>query len=251
MINRVLTLVAALIAIVVAGAPAQAAETLRMVYFDNFPPYSWIENGQIRGILPDVAREVLERKLGVATTHEGMPWARAQEMVKIGKADGFISVPTDQRRSYAQISTESVIVLGNSLFVPAASQNLEALRAVKSLDDLKSFALLDYIGDGWGKEMLAGMQVHYAPSLDQVLRMLAMNRGDGFLQVDLVVLHAIKKLGLGDKIVEIQIPAIPAAPFHLCLGNQSGFRGLLPAFDAALKAMKTDGTLEGIIKNYK
>jgi hypothetical protein len=60
------------------------------------------------------------------------------------------------------------------------------------------------------------LDVRWAPGIDNVLKMLAVGRGDVFVQNSLVTHYNMKMLGLQDKIVEkIPVSAVrfcPSAP---------------------------------------
>ncbi|MCP4023872.1 MAG: transporter substrate-binding domain-containing protein, partial [Desulfobacteraceae bacterium] len=97
-----------LIAIVLFCTPAFAQKPIKIVYFENFAPFSWKENNQMHGILIDVLTEAIQERIKIGLLHEGYPWARAQSMVRTGKADAFVTVPTPERRAYTEISSEPV-----------------------------------------------------------------------------------------------------------------------------------------------
>jgi polar amino acid transport system substrate-binding protein len=232
-----------------AAAPAMAGETLRMMFFDAFAPYSYMENGLMRGILPDAMTEAC-RRLGIPLENQGYPWERAQSMVKSGQADGFVTVPTAEKKSYALAGQESVITPEISLYTWAGNPNMERLQSLRSIDALRGLRVLDYPGIGWGKEYLAGLEVRLAPTLDQIFLMLAQKRGDAFAQINLVARYAIRSQGLGDQLVEIPKPSFPSVPFVLCLEKSSPFAARLGEFDETFQAMKDDGALDRIIARY-
>ncbi len=83
---------------------------LKLVYFQNFEPFSWkSENGEMKGIYIDLMNEALEKRLKIGISHGGYPWARAQKMLKTGRADGFVTFPSQERKRYTRVSREVVI----------------------------------------------------------------------------------------------------------------------------------------------
>lgn len=79
-----------------------------MVYFDDFAPYSWRdEQGRMRGLMIDVMDRVAAQ-MGLRVHHEGYPWQRAQKLVRMAQADGFVTIATRERRSYTLIVEEPV-----------------------------------------------------------------------------------------------------------------------------------------------
>ena len=126
------------------SVPVFAQDTMKLVYFNNFPPFSWENNKQMEGILIDVLTEAIQTRMGVPASHKGYPWARAQEMVKEGKSDAFATVPTSERRTYTEVSGESAVVATFTLFVKTDSPKAGELKNVRKVSDLKGFKIGHY-----------------------------------------------------------------------------------------------------------
>lgn len=227
-----------------------AGKSMDMVYFENFPPFSWKDNGKMQGILIDVLTEAVEKRMGIPVKHEGYPWARAQLLVKEGQADAFVSVPTPERLEYTFSSKEMVVMSTFTLFAKVGNPKIKDLKNVKRLSDLKRFKLGHYMGSGWAKKNLEGMDVEWAPSLDICLDMLNMGRFDAFIDVSQVIRFNIKKRGLQNQLVEIPT-VLDSSSFNLCIGEKSPYTKILYRFDETMRKMKKDGTLQKIYNKYK
>jgi polar amino acid transport system substrate-binding protein len=232
------------------AVPAHARETMRIVYSEQFQPFSWNESGVIKGILVDVLDEALSRRMGLEVVHEGYPWERAQEMVKHGQADAFATIATPQRLEYARASAHPLVTITFTLFTGADNPNLDRLRAARGLDDLKDFTFGANSGSGWSQKNLAGYQVKWLPKRENVLKMLVVNRVDAFIDVSQSVRFNLKKLGLTDSIVELP-HVYEQSDFKLFIGNKSSLQRILPAFDAVMEEMQRDGTLQRIYETYQ
>ena len=240
-----------IMACLLCSSPLVAQETMKFVYFNNFPPYSWEDDsGQMRGILIDIVNEAIQTRMGVSVSHQGYPWARAQLMVREGAADAYISVPTPERQTYAEISAEPVLLNTVTLFTRTGHPKMDALKQIKTIADLQPFFLLDYVGNGWAEKNLAGLNIDWCAKFDNVLLKLAKGRGDITAQGAQVTKYTIKKLGLEDQIIEIPV-VLDSVSFHLCIGKTSSFVRILPAFDETIKKMKEDGTLQKIFEKYQ
>ncbi|WP_246804145.1 hypothetical protein [Desulfosarcina cetonica] len=90
---------ALLVFLLVTGS-AFAEDPMKFVYFEDFAPYSYREDGCMKGILIDVTDRIVRTQMGLLVRHTGYPWERAQAMVRTGEADAFISVPTPARSVY-------------------------------------------------------------------------------------------------------------------------------------------------------
>jgi len=188
--------------------------------------------------------------MGIPVSHKGYPWARAQKMVRNGKADAFITIPTPERKEYTEVSNEPVITTKVTLFTNIYHDRMEELKNIKVISDLNPFSLVDYIGNGWAHENLAGFNVDWSPHMDNVLYKLAQNRGTLFVQVSQVANYTIKKLGLENKIVEIPT-VLDSATFNLCIGHNSAFNNIIAKFDEIMNDMRKDGKLQEIQDKYK
>lgn len=78
-----------LIAAMLSPSVIYAQHNMKVVYFDNFAPYSWVDkqNKQVRGLMIDILNEAIQSRMGINLSHEGYPWKRAQSLVKSGKAE--------------------------------------------------------------------------------------------------------------------------------------------------------------------
>lgn len=230
-----------------------AQNTMNIVYFNNFPPLSWEdENKQMRGILVDAVTEAIQTRMGMPVSHKGYPWARAQEMVRKGKADAFITLPIPERRSYTEASSETVLLITFTLFVKPGSPMIEALKKVKTVAGLKGFKIGSYTGSGWGGKNLvdAGMDVDLASTMDLCLKKLIAERFDVFTDVSQSVRYRIRELDLKDEIIELP-NIIDSGEFQLCIGKESPFVNILPRYDEIVREMKKDGTLQKIYDKYR
>jgi polar amino acid transport system substrate-binding protein len=231
-------------------AEAKGQETLKLNYLD-FAPFSWKDaEGHMKGIFIDVHNEALNRRMGVSVTHAEYPWKRAQIMVKRGEADGFTTVPTSERREYTEISKESVIISDVVLFASVKNPKMEDFKKVKTISDLKGFRLVDYLGNGWAKKNLDGLDVTWEYGISETLILLASGKGDMFVQSGHVTDYNIKKLGLQNQIVEIH-NVLESVSFNLCIGKKSAYANILPEFDKTIQEMRKDGTLQKIYDMYR
>ena len=228
--------------------PAQ--ETLSFVYFDNYPPYSWTEKEATKGLLIDMVDEVLVGKLKMKVRHEGYPWARAQKMVELGEADGFVTLLTDERLRYAQAGKEVFIESYYRAYANKANPRLDELRAAKSIKDLAPFSITFYLGSGWGKLNEGHFPVReWVPTMDSCLKKVAAGRSDIFIDAYPIVRQALKALGLEGDIIELPLD-VDKLEFHLYVGNKSKFLPLLPEIDKAIRLSKRDGSFDRILGKY-
>ena len=82
-----------------AAAQTAPAQKKPIVLFGdaNFPPMSWIEMGEPKGLNVDVAKAVA-KKMGRELRLELMNWSVAQERARNGEADGLLAMTYSTER---------------------------------------------------------------------------------------------------------------------------------------------------------
>ncbi len=232
------------------SAWAAPAAELKMVYFDDFAPYSWRdEQGRMRGLMIDVMDRVAAQ-MGLRVRHEGYPWQRAQKLVRMAQADGFVTIATRERRSYTLVVEEPVTTTVLTIFTQRAHPRMAEFQRASRLSDFKSLTFLDYFGNGWGKENLVGFTVHHTINVDNVFKMLAAGRGDLMVTDPLVARFKLNQLGLSGQVVEVPLQ-LASTPFNLCIGKHSRFNTRITEFNRALQQLRQSGELARIVERYR
>ena len=228
---------------------AFAVTPLKMVYFKDGAPYSFSKDGKMTGILIDIVNEIIKKRMGIPVVHKGYPWARAQMLVKNGKADGFISVSTPTRKKYVETGKEPVIDIVFKMFVNAQNKKMNEFKTVQKLSDLKKFKLGSYNGCGWAKARLKNMDIDWSDGAGITVKKLIKRRFDIFIDATRGIRWNIKKLGYKDEIVELP-QVLDQVPFILCIGKNSPHMKIISKFDSILKDIKKDGTWQKILDKY-
>lgn len=233
------------------ASPVFAGDVMKFVYATTARPLSWVEDGKARGILIDIADEVIQNRLETKLTHQGHPWKRSQYLVQIGKADALIT-NGPMRKEWAEHSSEVVVSLQHMLYVKSGGPKIYQLRKVRTLDDLKPFTMVDHRGSAWAEKNLIerGIKVHWVADHDTMYRMVAKGRVDAVAYEPLMARYQIKNLGLKDQLVELPIET-NKLPFHVVIGKTSPYVKMLPEIDEAIRQLKQDGTFDRILDNYR
>jgi polar amino acid transport system substrate-binding protein len=204
------------------------------------------------GIFYDINEKAF-RRMGIPLKYKVFPWKRAQMLVETKQADALITIPTSTRLKYLVPSREPVFVMKYKIFTQRDNPNIEKIKSIRSLSDLKGLKIIDYIGDGWAEKNLTQYGVEWAPNLTSACKMIASHRGDIFLQDEIMVLYAIKNIRKNieksdldyDHIVSFDAP-IPHVGFHLLIRKDSQYLKLIPKFDETIRSMHEDGEIEKI-----
>jgi polar amino acid transport system substrate-binding protein len=233
------------------ASPVLAADVIKFAYAHTSLPFSWKEDGKMQGILIDIADELLQNRLGIKVSHQGHPWQRSQHLVRMGKADALIT-NGPMRQEWAVHSSEVVLKLQHMLYVKAGGPKLDRLKKVRTIDDLKSFTLVDERGSAWAEKNLVerGIEVHWVADKDTMFRLVAKGRVDAVAYIDILARYYIKILGLQAQFIELPLDTVPV-PLHIVIGKRSSYRKVVPKIDWAIRQMEQDGTLQKIYDKYR
>lgn len=240
--------------LVIIRVTAKEAESIHFVHFNDYPPFGWEENGVMHGIYIDIINEVFVNRLGIPVEHNGFPWKRAQKMVSKKLADGFCTVITPERLEFSDPTQHSIIEVDFKIYTPKDSPQLNHLKQISSLSELKGIKLVDYAGSGWAIKNLqnAGIEVHWLQRNEQIWRFLLAGRADATVNNEWIARYSLKNEGYQDKFLELPQTMTPEPiSFHIFIGKKSSFHSSLQHVDEQLKKMKEDGTIERIYEQYR
>jgi polar amino acid transport system substrate-binding protein len=237
-------------------AQLHANEPFVWVDDENYEPYIYAaENQQVKGLYRDLMVEAFDR-MEIPLEYDVCPWKRAQLLVKNGTADAMISVATTKRLVYLS-ATDPVTHMDFHVFAKSDNPRIMEIMAIESIEDLKGFDIISYLGNGWAERNFKGLTVDTAPNFTSAILMLAKNRGDVFVDGSIVVKYAIKEL-LKDpanpvlelkSVVESQ-HTLETIPYSLLIRKDSRYHSIIPKFNKTLREIRHDGTYDRILDQY-
>ncbi len=232
-----------------------ADETLTWVYMAEAEPECWERDGVAKGIQPEIV-DYLCSRLGIKVVHKFYPWERAQKMVEIGKVDAMLTTPTVSRFAYCVFGKENGKPAYWNIFYQKSKTDIaEKVKKLTSLEDLKPFRILDFIGNGWTASFLKeGFNIHFVAEIEQIPLMLANGRQDLCVNSATMINYWAKKNNVADQI-EMHRIEWPWTRFHyvFMVSRKSPWvqKGLVRALDEELKKMKQSGEWIKILKKYE
>lgn len=222
---------------------------------DWYPIYHFSESGvQIEGLMADLLKALFIDELQWQPVSVARPWARAQREVAEGETDFFVSVPTKSRKQYALVTSIPLFRLYLNLYTYTDHPRLEAIKNVKTVEDIKSLdlVLVSNNGNGWHKANMEekGVKTQWVAGDNEIIRFLAMKRADAMIDVALPMNYRITTLGLEDKVVKTDVTFGPI-DFYLMVSKKSTYALKLDEINSALERMRDKGKLEQIWSNYE
>lgn len=230
--------------------PDIETEPVIVVFGHKYPPFNYFENNIKSGIKIEITKELFEKRLGLPVEYHYLPWKRAQFLFKEKRADVIFTIPTADRKKIGTPVSSGLLKVKNSLYTYRENPNIQFLKRVKNIEDLKKFKLVDYLGDGWAQQNFTGHQVEWLGELEQVIKFLALKRAEVFVQADVVTDYEIKKANLQDLLVKL--PNVLSNEEHTIIIRKGSHVELLADnINREVQKMIADGTLDKILSKYK
>ena len=228
-------------------------KAIHFVTDDNFPPYSYLENGKIVGYDIDVLKEI-EKELNIKIEIEAIPWNRVLKYIESGKADGGFSLfKTDEREVW---STFIEPPIRKSTFVIFTKVGNEF--QCNSLNDLKNkkvginrgFS----INDEFDKLKLLN-KINVIESEDETLnfKLLQNDRIDCYVGNYFSSSNWLSKSGLKNEFSILDYQVVPSRPAYIVLSKKSKYKNIYKIkmdISNVLIKLNNNGKMNELLSNY-
>lgn len=207
-----------------------------------------------KGVDVDLVKE-LQRRSGCAFALSVLPRVRAYTLLENGQVDIVMAaVENPDRKVYAHfapyLQQRFAAVIPRS--VPAEKTSLAGFTADPSLH----FGMVRGVSygvprDQWTAQMLAAGRVQIAPTPAIAYRMLQGGRFSALFAIPLQYEKELRDRGLREQMTIVDwFPQEPPTTRNLALSRKSFTPEQLAAWSALAKTLRTDGTMQTILRRY-
>lgn len=243
-----------LLSILITIAPlASSQETLVLGITDEFKPYSWLENGEMKGIDTDITLELCKRA-NITCQIQFMPWKRVQNLVEIGELDGAIAAfKTPEREEYAVFLDLPVHYTRQSIFVRQNARfNFQGIADLygKRVGINRGFKVSSEFDSAAAERAFF---LDESDTIEVALLKLSSGRIDAVVASQLQTQIAISQLNLEGDITELDKPITSPRPSYIMLSKRSAVTQndmLINKLNSSLQLMYDDDTVGGIARYY-
>jgi polar amino acid transport system substrate-binding protein len=229
-----------------AGPYARAiAETWRIACDAEFPPYNFIENGQVVGIDADIVTALVQQA-GAAVRFEPQPWNRVQDLLERGEVDAafqFVGRP-DRFEKYFMIGPYRI---GQTVFAARSDATIQ----MRGLEDLRGFRIGTIRGYTYGAAFdnaTAFTKDAGAGDNGQLVRMLAAGRVDLIIGDRATLLHFARRDALQDRLHILQ-PPFAEVPRYIAVPRTRP--QVAVRLEQALLEWRRSGGLEAVLRRWE
>ena len=222
------------------------------VVTENFPPYNYKENKELKGVSTEIVRAVLQ-ELKIKTKIEVYPWARAYMIAQENKNTLIFSIGRNQKRENLFKWVEVIAPADFYLFALKDRKEIK----VNTLDDAKKYKIGTVIDDVREqylirKGFVKGKNIHSTPQYINGFRMLLINRIDLWAMPELTAYHIIKKEGY--KPAETlrkayRLDEVSSEGYYMAFGKKTSDE-IVEKFRNALEKIKKGGKHKMILEKY-
>ena len=228
--------------------PGKSNEIVKLATVD-FPPYSFLEKDEIKGIEVEIIERIFE-KLGIKYTIELLPFARALKSVEDGDRDfifNFYKNP-DRLKKFDY----SDPILDNPLII--FTKKDRDIVFTGKIDELRKYNIGTMIGYTYSPEFDKArneklLKTEEVCGHEQNFKKLVSGRIDIYIVERSVGLYLTKKLGIQKQVKHLNIP-LKKQNGYIGISKKNPKKVLLTKINESLKAMKASGEYQNIFDKY-
>ncbi|STR45451.1 substrate-binding periplasmic protein [Iodobacter fluviatilis] len=214
----------------------------------QYPPYQYEENGQTKGFVVEIVKEVF-RRMQQPVNITLMPWTRSIKMIEDGTADAiFTAYKTAEREVFADYSKEVLMPQAVSLFVLKESNikfDGDLLKLANySFGAVNKVSYGDVFDNAVKNKLIKAPDVTYTG--EQNVEKLLAKRFDIMVSNKYGALDILRHKGVEHKVKELA-PEVQAIPSYMAFSKKRNLRAIRDKFDEILSAMKKDGSYQKIV----
>ena len=225
-----------------------AAEKKMVLVCEEYPPYQYIENGKVAGIHKEIVEEAA-KKLGIKLEIISVPWPRAIQMVKTGKADGIFSIfKTKEREEYLYFPQYGISKVKN-VFITYKDSGIKYSGDLKQMKNITIGMLRDNsYGEKFDKADF--LIKEDSKTSENLLRKIILKRNKVGIMNYEVAKYYLNKIGEEEKI-EYLYPFVSEAEMYIAFSKKrQSSKENAEKFSKELAKIRESGLCEKIAEKY-
>ncbi|MCJ8169596.1 substrate-binding periplasmic protein [Atopomonas sediminilitoris] len=233
------------------------AEVLTFAFAEGEPPISDMLNGEVVGLIPELATLAVNQTGDLQMHARALPWARAQHEVELGRLDALLTYPSKTRQVYAVFTPTPAYHLDFGYLVFHRDNPHRAqIESANSFADLHGLTFVAQQGVGFEEQNVpSSVQRIYAHQLDAVLHLLLKRRvGDFAIMQPEQAVYLAQSFGYAQALAFQRAPFIPDAqiPFHIGISRlHPQAEQLIERLEKTLNSPAFTHARDALVKRYR
>ncbi len=229
-----------------ARAAPPASKAILVNFDDHNAPVMYLENGAAKGLYPEIVTEVF-RRLNLPHTFKSIPWNRALSEA-YGDQAGIAGIYWSKERA-ARLDYSAPIYVEKMMMYVSPSKSF----VFNKIEDLKGKKLAITQGTVYGKEFdeakASGLFTAEENLGDeQNFEKLAQGRTDAVVASEIAGSNLLRKKNMTAAVIALKHP-VSILTVHIAFAKGKHL-DLLGEINKELAALRSDGTLEKLSKQY-
>ncbi|MFD2264229.1 substrate-binding periplasmic protein [Lacibacterium aquatile] len=250
--------VAVLLAAAAVSGTALAKEKVRLLADSEYPPYVAGSGAATKGMYVDILKAAADRMTDYEVEIDGVPWKRGLKDIEDGTALGIVP-PYKRPDSRPWMQPYSEVLFEEQIVVYCHSDAAAKVAGAAFPAGYKGLSFGNNAGFQASPDLLAMSQkgevkIEEAQTTEANLRKLVAGRIDCYSNDKVGIDSVLASIPAGQRSkqpVETAVVQKEAAFVGYSSGFQAPYKAdFIAKLDAALKAIKADGTLDAIVKRY-
>lgn len=218
---------------------------------EAWPPYR-IDNPVVPDGLTGIDIDLvvlLGKELGFTVEIQRHPWSRDLEMIKDGQADFITGLAYNPERAvYCLYVPTSYSAVQPVLYVKKGKAS-----TVRSYADIAGKTIAQSKDSVYFEPYNSDTRLNKIRLSDetQILQMLSLGRVDLAVGTDPNISWDVARLGLRDVLEATEYRPPDRTDLFIAFSRRSKYTEMIPQFDAAIRKMLADGTIEKILARYR
>lgn len=226
-------------------------DPLSLVTMD-YPPHSFQEDGEPKGIWVDITREAFKR-MGQPVTIKSYPWARVIHMMKKGHADGVAGAYKTPEREQFMDYPQTPITYGIVTLFVLKDSSITFNGDLKELSDYRFCVVRGFsYGNTFDTAVKNGTIVHIreAPTMEENIKAFLVLGLKSVLPTDRISgLYRLSRMDKENQVRELPVK-LEKNPIYIAFSKKRNRLALVEKLDRVLARMRADGSINAMIQRY-
>ena len=230
------------------------AKTLNVVGMENYPPFSFEQDGKMIGIDNEVIAEI-GRRIGLDIEIDYLPWKRLLAHLKYGSTDAAFALFFTQERNEFALYADIEPIHDGAFYLYVKKGSEFDFKQVSDLYNKKIGLQLAFSVSEAFDRAVEEKKVDILSAFSNVnnIELLLADRIEAFIGHELVTGYNLRNMNALNKVTRLSLPVSEKKAFLVLSRESKSFAdkaSLLNKINQALIEMKADGTHQKIVDQY-
>ncbi len=216
---------------------------------EDYPSYSYWENGQVKGVCPEIINKAAEH-IGVKVRYVKMKWKNFRDLARKGEIDAVMPLfKNEEKEKYLYYPKNGMVAEKNYFFTLKNS----GIRYSGDLNDLRNIPIGVVKNYSYGKNFddNSSLKKEVFASVKFLVDKLKKGEIKVIIGNDRIINHFANESGISEKIKPLG-PPFPRELLYIAFSKAKGkgHKKLAESFSDSIKKLRKEGKYQKILKSH-